>query len=150
MTVSPQTLRLLTVAPAMVAICGVLPAYAAAPNMKPGLWEITITMRMPAGAGPPHRLQQCFSAEDIANLRGAPGPTRLDRPCQTSDYKIKNGIATWEMICTGAISMSGSGRLSYLGTSYSGTTTLTVDNGGRPQTMTTIYSGQYLGACAHP
>jgi len=124
-----------------------LPAHAAGPNMKPGLWEITVTVHLPAGAGLPHTLQQCFSNEDIAKLRGAPGPTRLDRPCQINDYRIEGDTATWKMACTGPTGMSGGGIIAYHGTSYSGRITLTVDYGGRPQTMTTVYRGKYLGTC---
>ena len=126
---------------------GASPGVAAGPNMKEGLWEITITMHMPAGAGLPHTLRQCFKHEDIANLRGAPGPTRLDQPCRTDDYKLRGNTATWKMVCTGTMSMAGKGIIIYNGTSYSGKNTMAVEYGGQMQTLTTAYTGKYLGAC---
>jgi hypothetical protein len=130
-----------------------LPCAVAADNvgalMKPGQWEITLTVHLGGRAGLPHKVSECFSQEDIQNMRGAPGPGRLDRPCDIRDYKIRGDTATWKMVCSGLPSMSGRGVIIYRPASYSGKTLLTIDDGGPPQTVTTTYSGKYRGVCAH-
>jgi hypothetical protein len=128
-------------------VFGTLPAVAAGPNMKEGLWEITITVNMSTGTGLPHTIQQCFKRQDIENLRGVPGPARIDRQCQVSNYKIRGNTASWKMACQGDMTTTGEGLITYKGTSYSGKTTMAVEYGGRTQNMATNYAGKYIGNC---
>src|SRR4249920_2545081 len=123
-------------------------ALAAAPNMKEGLWEITTKME-PAGM-PPQVMQQCFTGKDLEDPRktapGGPG----DSSCQMTDYKMQGNTATWNMACKGEGAMTGSGSITYSGTSYAGTNRMTMTHGGSTQTMTMQYSGRHLGACKKP
>ena len=128
-------------------------AHAAAPNMKEGMWEITMKMEMhgmPAGM-PPQVMQKCFTGKDLEDPRrtvpsGGPG----DSGCQVTDYKMQGNTATWNMACKGEGAMTGSGSITYSGTSYTGTNRMTMTEGGNSQTMTMHYSGRHLGACAKP
>ena len=141
------------IAPSMliaVVLSGI--AHAAAPNMKEGLWEITMKMEMPGmPAGmPPQVLQQCLTKKDLEDPRktapGDPGDSR----CQMTDYKLLGNTATWSMACKGEGAMSGVGSITYSGTSYTGTNRMTMTEGGNTQTMTMHYSGRHLGECKKP
>jgi len=127
------------------------PAYGAAPNMKEGLWEITMKMEMPGmPAGmKPQVMQQCITRKDMGDPRKAApgGPDPKDSRCQISDYKMQGNTATWNMACKGENAMTGSGSITYSGTSYSGINKMTMSRGGKTQTMTTHYSARHLGDC---
>lgn len=143
-----------TIAPSLltaVVLSGI--AHAAAPNMKEGLWEITMKMEMPGmPAGmPPQVMQQCMTKKDMEDPRKtAPGGVPGDSSCQMTDYKMQGNTATWNMACKGEGAMTGSGSLTYSGTSYSGTNRMTMTQGGNTQTMTMHYSGRHLGECKRP
>ncbi len=128
-------------------------AHAAAPNMKEGMWELTMKMEMPGMpvGMPPQVMQKCFTGKDLEDPRrtvpsGGPG----DSGCQVTDYKMQGNTATWNMACKGEGAMTGSGSITYSGTSYTGTNRMTMTEGGNSQAMTMHYSGRHLGACAKP
>ena len=126
-------------------------AHAATPNMKDGLWEITMKMEMPGmPAGmKPQVVRQCITKKDLEDPRKtAPsGGDPKDNRCQVTDYKMQGNTASWNMACKGDGAMTGSGTATYSGTSYSGTNKMTMNRGGKAQTMTMQYSGRHLGEC---
>jgi uncharacterized protein DUF3617 len=126
------------------------PAHAAAANMKEGLWEITMKMEapgMPAGMKP-HVMQQCITKKDLDDPRKTmPGNDPKSDRCEVSNYKVQGNTATWNMACKGQDAMTGSGSVTYNGTSYSGTNKMTMKQGGQLQTMTMHYTGKHLGEC---
>ena len=125
-------------------------AHAAAPDLKEGLWEITTKMEMPGmPAGmKPQVMQQCLTKKDLDDPRKtAPGGDPKDNRCQMTDYKMQGNTATWNMACKGEEAMTGSGSITYSGTSYSGTSKMTTKRGGQAQTMTMNYTGRRLGEC---
>jgi len=127
--------------------------YAAAPNMKEGLWEITTKMEvpgMPAGI-PPQVMQRCFTKKDLEDPRKTmAGRESQDSRCQVTDHKVQGNTATWNFACKGEDAMTGSGTATYGGTSYTSTNKMTTQHGGQAQTMTMHYSGRHLGACKKP
>jgi hypothetical protein len=138
--------KILMLAAALVAVH----SHAAAPNMQDGLWEITMKMELPGmPAGPkPQTVQQCITKKDLEDPRKTtPGNDPKDDRCQVTDYKMQGNTATWNMACKGEGAMSGSGTITYSGTSYTGTNRMTVTHGGQPQSMTMHYSGRRLGDC---
>jgi hypothetical protein len=141
----------LVIAPLLAAVLASIPAHAAAPNMKEGLWEITMKMEMPGmPAGmKPQVVQQCVTKKDMDDPRKTTpgGADPKDNRCQMSDYKMQGNTATWNMACKGENAMTGSGSITYSGTSYSGTNKMTMMRGGKPQTMNMQYNGKYLGDC---
>lgn len=126
-------------------------AHAAAPNMKDGLWEITVKTDMPGmPAGmKPQVVQQCITKKDLEDPRKtAPsGGDPKDSRCQMTDYKMQGNTATWNMACKGEDAMTGSGSVTYGGTSYSGTNKMTMKRGGKDQTVTMQYAGKHIGDC---
>lgn len=123
-------------------------AHAAAPNMKEGLWEVTVTMDMPgmpAGA-PPQTMQQCRTQKDFENPQTmAPDPQ--GSRCETTDYRLQGNTATWKMACKGENAMSGTGSMTFSGTSYTGTNKMSMKHGDQTMNMTVSYAGKHLGPC---
>ena len=126
-------------------------AHAAAPNMREGMWEITVKMDMPgmpAGA-PPQTMQQCLSQKDFENpQKMAPGndPKSSSR-CETTDYKLQGNTATWKMACKGENAMTGTGSMTFSGASYAGTNKMSMKHGDQTMNMTMNYAGRHLGPC---
>jgi len=131
-----------------VLLCG--GAHAAAPNMSEGLWEITTQMDMPGmPAGmPPQTVKQCITRKDVENPQklapqGGPGSDH----CQMSNYRMTGNTASWNWTCRGKEEMTGSGTMTFSGTSYTATTRMSIKHGGQIQNMTMQYSGKRVGDC---
>ena len=125
-------------------------AHAATPNMREGLWEITMKMEMagmPQGM-PPQTLQHCVTRQDLENpQKMAMGPGSKDSKCEVTEHRMQGNTATWKMACRGENAMTGSGTITYSGTSYSGTNRMSMQQGGKPVEATMTYSGRFLGPC---
>ena len=124
---------------------------AVAPNMKPGLWEVTVKMEMPGmpQAMPAQTTQRCITAKDIEDPRkvGPGADPRTASQCEVSNYRTQGNTASWEMACKGPEQMKGSGSMTYEGDRYSGVNRMTMNRGGQVMTMTMSYAGRYLGEC---
>jgi len=124
-------------------------AHAAAPNMREGMWEITMKMEMAGmpGGMPPQTVKQCFTKKDTENpekfAQSGPGSER----CQISNYQLKGNTASWDMACKGPEEMTGSGTITFSGDSYAGTNRMSMKSGGQTQNMTMQYSGKRVGDC---
>jgi hypothetical protein len=124
-------------------------AQAAAPNMREGMWEITMKMEMAGmpGGMPPQVVKQCFTKKDTENpqkfAQSGPGSER----CQISNYQLKGNTASWDMACKGPEEMTGSGTITFSGDSYTGTNRMSMKSGGQGQNMTMQYSGKRVGDC---
>ena len=127
------------------------PAHAAAPNMKDGLWEITMKMEM-AGmphAMPPQVMQRCITKKDLEDpAKAMPGNSPADGRCKMTDHKMQGNTATWNVACEDGT--AGSGTATYSSTSYTSTNTIRSKHGGAAQTMTLHNSGRHLGDCKKP
>ncbi len=126
------------------------PVHAATPNMQEGLWEITMKMDM-AGMPPgmkPQVMQQCITRKDLEDPRKTtPGGDPTGNRCQITNHKVQGNTASWDMACKGEGAMTGSGTVTYSGTSYQGTNRMTMKQGGQTQTMTMHYAGKRIGDC---
>lgn len=126
------------------------PAHAAAPNMKEGLWEVTVKTEMPGmPAGmPPQTMQQCITKKDLEDpSKTTPGGQGPDKRCRMTDYNLQGNTATWKVVCEGDNAMTGSGTVTYSGTSYTGKQTMSMKVEGKPLNMTATFSGRHLGDC---
>jgi hypothetical protein len=124
--------------------------HAATPNMQDGLWEITMKMEM-AGMPPgmkPQVMRQCITRKDLEDPRKTtPGGDPTGNRCQITNHKVQGNTASWDMACKGEGAMTGSGTVTYSGTSYQGTNRMTMKQGGQTQTMTMHYAGKRIGDC---
>jgi uncharacterized protein DUF3617 len=137
--------RGLLVAPA-VAFVFVASAPAGAVDMQEGLWEITTRMEMPgmpAGMGA-HTVQQCVTKQDTAD------PSRTmpkDDHCTLADFKTSGNTVTWSVVCKGEGDMTGTGSMTYRGSSYDGTMNVQMRQGGQTMAMTQHIAGRRIGPC---
>jgi hypothetical protein len=124
---------------------------AAAPNMKDGLWEITMKMEM-AGmpqAMPAQVMQRCITKKDLEDpAKAMPGNSPPDGRCKMTDHKMQGNTATWNIACEDGT--AGSGTATYGSTSYTSTNKITSKRGAEAHTMTMHNSGRYLGDCKKP
>jgi hypothetical protein len=127
-----------------------LAAQAAAPNMKEGLWEVTVKMEvpgMPANMAP-QTTQRCISAKDMEDPRKVgPNSDPRNSACEVTNHRMQGNTATWNMACKGPEEMSGTGTMTYEGDRYTGVNRMSMKQGGQVMNMTMNYSGRYLGAC---
>lgn len=131
-----------------------LPAWAsisaaAAPDMQPGMWEITATMEMAGMEGmpamPPQTVRQCIRPADVQN--GSAAIPKGDPQCAVKGFKVQGNTASWQMECKGENAMSGNGTVTYSGTSYSGKTRFIMNHDGHTMTMNQTFSGKRIGDC---
>ena len=142
----------ITALPVLAAALLASHAYgAAAPDMKDGLWEITMKMEMASmpQAMPPQVMQRCFTKKDLQDPTSAmAGSSAPDGRCKMTDYSMQSNTATWNIACEDGT--TGSGTATYSSTSYTGTNRITSKRGGEAYTMTIHNSGRYLGDCRKP
>ena len=121
----------------------------AAPDMQPGMWEITTKMEMAGMEGmpamPPNTVRQCIRPAEVQS--GSATVPKGDPQCEVKDYRMQGKTASWRMECKGANAMSGSGTITYGGASYSGRTQFTMHEQGQAMTMNQIFSGKRIGDC---
>jgi len=124
-------------------------AQAAAPNMKEGMWEVTSRMEMAGlpGGMPPQTMRQCVTKKDLENPQKMAPTGQQDDRCQVSDYKLQGNTATWTWTCKGGDDMRGSGTMTFAGTSYTGTTKVSMKQGGQTHNMSMHFTGKHVGDC---
>ena len=127
------------------------PAHAQSPNMKEGLWEMVTKMEM-AGmpSMPPQTMQRCVTKADLADPTKTTPGAQGDKQCKISDYKLSGNTASWKVACAGESGMTGTGSITYAGTSYNGTQTMSMKVDGKPHNMTMNFSARHLGDCKKP
>ncbi len=96
-------------------------AFAAAP-MKPGLWETTAVIEMPAVLKKVNTtIRSCFTADDIKNpQRLIPVLHEVGMKCEIKEYKLVGDNASFKETCTDkTTTMSGAGSMVMKADSYS-------------------------------
>jgi hypothetical protein len=123
---------------------------------RDGNWEVTTTMEMPgmpAGmAMPPMKSMQCITKEQANNPNSMvpPRPQRgrgNDGDCTVTDQKITGNKITFNMKCTGAQPMTGTGEITYAGDTYTSALVTNMERGGQAMQMTMKSTGKRLGDC---
>jgi len=128
----------------------------AGPNMRPGLWEMTLQTQMQGMEGAPMGIQgmtgampafthrQCITAKDLVPRTQRPG-----EQCKVSTQKIKGNTVTWQVQCDSqGMKTTGSGRVTYSGTSYNGTIDMQMTGGPMgTMKMSQVIRGKRIGDC---
>jgi len=118
-------------------------ALAAAPNLADGLWEITTSM----DGGGSQIIQQCFNRAEIANFsQSLPQSGALGGGCQPAVQESGNR-ATWTLDCAGPPKLSGSGEVSYSGSSFAASSKLSMAVQGQKVDIGQRVSGRRVGDC---
>ena len=133
---------------AALALLAVAVTALAQTPMRPGQWEVTMTMEMAnmPMKMPPIKTAQCVTAEQVKDPGKAipTGPGQNPNNCKMSDYKTEGSKVSWKMACDGQEPISGTGEMTFDGDSaYVGAMTMTTGRG----TMSMKYAGKRLGEC---
>ena len=130
-----------------VVITLVLVAGASA-EMKEGLWTITTQAEMKGMPMqiPPTTMKQCITKKDMV-----PKPEKQEKgqECKMKDQKVTGDTVTYTMECkTAEGSMTSSGKMTYKGDSFDGTTNTTMKTKGQPDMLVNSkMTGKYVGPC---
>ncbi len=120
-------------------------AVLAAPDIVPGMWEITTQMNMPGMpmAMPKNTMKRCLDSKDVV-----PAMPDEQQDCTVKDIKVKGNTVTWTIHCKtqGMVSTS-KGSVTYSGMSFSGTATITMTGEMGTQNMTQTMEGKRVGEC---
>jgi hypothetical protein len=121
-----------------------IPTFAAEGKspMKPGKWQITITMDMPGMPMkmPPMTFTNCITKEQAENPQ--PPKAKQNDDCKVSDYKMDGNVVTWSMKCEKQ-NMTGEGKITFSSDSYEGESHMKMGE----MEMSQKYAGKYLGEC---
>jgi len=122
-------------------------AYAADPNMKDGLWEITTKTEMKGMPGniPPTTMKQCLTKKD-----NVPQEDKGKNPnCKMTENKVSGDTVTWTMLCKEKDgTMDNKGQMTYKGDTFDGKSVMTMkDKSGKAQVITSKMTGKRLGPC---
>jgi len=125
-----------------------------AATIKPGLWEMTNEIYTGAASKAPpktiaHSLS-CFISGD-ANFpqRLIPQQIEAGMNCEAQNYKLKNNVASWRLVCKGkAGSLRGAGEMLIQNDSYTGTVKIQKMAGGKATSATQKISGKWREASA--
>ena len=74
-------------------------------------------------------------------------PDSRNSKCAVKDYKVEGNKASWSIACSGGNPTTGSGSVTYSGTSFAGTTKMIMGKKGEETEMTQTFSGKRIGAC---
>lgn len=113
-------------------------------NMQPGKWEITTTVNMPnmPVTVPPQTRTQCLTKDDLV-----PRDVQKGGECRVTSQKVSGNTVTWTMDCnSGGTKTTGSGKITYSGTTFSGEFSMTMGQTGMK--MTSTMKGKRIGNCA--
>ncbi len=126
----------------VVFLCGVLVVWTGvgAAQMKPGLWEMTISSEAQGVKMPAVTQRQCISDERYVPK----GQETDDESCRMTEHHTSGDTTTWKVECTieGKRSVS-SGKMIVHGDSLEGTIEITHDGMKMVQQM----RGKRLGDC---
>jgi len=125
------------------------PSFAGStPDMKEGLWEITITstMEMPGMSMPmpPQKYTQCITKKDCV-----PKNTQEGERCEDMDATVEGNTVSWNINCTTSEGTTrGKGKITYNGNTYEGVMNMTFSNkDGSSGKMTNTMNGRWIGNC---
>ena len=129
------------------------PLSAAAGDLSPGLWEISMETRVPASpdfAPPPFHRTQCLRSEDARDPTSLLGDisTAGATGCSYSDKTYSGNTFSFTMQCSGTYGLQSRGQVSYSAETVEGRITSTANLGGGAavQTENTL-SARRIGGC---
>jgi hypothetical protein len=116
-------------------------------DMKEGLWEINMEMKMegiPGAPTMPFTTKQCLTQKDLV-----PQSSEKKDNCKVLDQKIIGNKVIWKARCTerGSV-MESEGEITYTGAAYSGTQkTKITEKSGEVMNSVTKMKGRRVGDC---
>lgn len=119
----------------------------AEPNLREGLWEITIKMEMAGKPGdpfPPTTRTLC-----LKDKNKLPEQLQQDQACRITDTKTQGNEASWKMKCLSQESrITGSGSITYKGERFDGIIRVRVQRAdAEPVKLMQRIEGRRSGEC---
>lgn len=114
---------------------------AGGPDMKEGLWQVTVTMEMPGMPMqmPPQTFTHCLTKEDYIPYKEEP-----DKECKVIKFDTKGNTVTWTIRCKDEEGTStGTGRVTYRGDTFEGLIKFKDPEGEMNMSM----KGKWIGKC---
>jgi hypothetical protein len=111
------------------------------PNMKEGLWEITVRMEAPGMPVqmPPQTFTQCMNPKEAV-----PQPGESAQECKIVKQDIKGDTVSWVVECkTNEGTAVSDGKITYNGGTFEGIIQMTQGNMKATQRL----SGRWVGKC---
>ena len=96
---------------------------------------------------PTQTVKHCMTRKDIEDPRRSTPSAGDQGRCKLTDHKLQGNTATWKMACEGEGAMIGTGTVTYSGTSYQGSQTMSMKRGNQVLNMKMDYSGRRVGDC---
>ncbi len=129
-----------------------LPLSVMAVDIKEGMWENTIEMKMEIPGMPFSMPATKFSSKQCLTKKDAvPNTADKEQKCDVKDYKVAGNKVTWKIKCTDKQgTIEGEGEVTYSGASYSGNMKMkssSTDKSAPSANMAYKLSGKYLGEC---
>lgn len=124
-------------------VCFVWLSYTAeaGPNMKEGLWQITVTMDMPGMPMqmPPQTFTHCLTKKDMIPQKEEP-----NQDCKIIKYDVKGDTVTWVVECKDPEGTTvGNGKATYKGTTFDGVVKVKAVD----MEITQKLNGKWIGQC---
>jgi hypothetical protein len=111
------------------------------PNMKDGLWEITVKMEM---QGMPMKMPAVTHTQCITRENAVPAGSQPGQECKMIESHVNGDTVTWRMECnTPEGSAKAAGEITYTGDTFKGTVKMKMQG----MEMLQRLSGKWIGAC---
>jgi hypothetical protein len=118
----------------------------AAPDIREGLWEVTVDAEV--GGQPisatPMVVRQCVGNQSVQDLMAQMGGAG---GCNISDFQQSGSHARWNLACSGAMDVSGTGETEIAGDQFSGRMDLVIKMGGESMPMVQKFRAHRVGEC---
>jgi hypothetical protein len=125
----------------------IVAAALGAQEIKPGLWEVSMTMQMAGMALPGVTVKHCLTAKDIAAGKQY-NMSDKDSTCNISNLKTSGGSYSFDMACTSPQGkMTGSAKGTTTTTSYATEMKMRMTPDEGMGEMTQSLKGRLLGDC---
>ncbi len=122
------------------------PHAIAGPDIREGLWEVSVQAEVggqPISAAP-MVVRQCISNQSVQDLMAQMGGAGA---CQISDFQQTGNRARWNLACTGAMEVSGTGETELGADQFTGRMNLVVTMSGQSLPMVQDFQARRLGEC---
>jgi hypothetical protein len=134
----------------LVALAPTCSSTAGSVDMKPGEWSITIKTKMEGMpfSPPPVTVKQCLTEQNYVPSGGAQQQGQ-SQDCEVMDQKIDGNTVSWSVVCKSGQggTVKGTGTVTYSGSSFQGSTQMTMMTGGQTMKMSTEMTGKWIGPC---
>lgn len=131
--------------PGVALLLGAGASYAA-PDMKPGLWEVQVRTEM---AGMPMQMPSVTTRQCIRKQDMVPQTNSSGQDCEVKDQSIQGNTVSWRIDCkSDQMQGSGTGKITYQGDTFKGRIDMTMQQqGSGTMHMSQHMQGKRVGDC---